>query len=87
MYGGTYPHTYLLLTGTTSSYMEQSNQITPGFWQDNMPTFFPYSVDVDINWLEQPCKSVNSMVHTWVAQKTLKRDILRVFTMSDLFNI
>jgi hypothetical protein len=27
------------------------------------------------------------MVHAWVAQKTLKRDILRVFTVSDLLNI
>ena len=27
------------------------------------------------------------MVHAWVAQKTLKHDILRVFTVSDLFNI
>ncbi len=36
-----------------------------------------------------PCMSLdgNGMVHAWVAQKTLKRDILRVFTMSDLLNI
>jgi hypothetical protein len=27
------------------------------------------------------------MVQAWVAQKTLKRNILRVFTMSDLLNI
>jgi hypothetical protein len=27
------------------------------------------------------------MVHAWVAQKRLKRDILRLFTMSDLLNI
>ncbi len=27
------------------------------------------------------------MVHAWMAKKTLKRDILRVFTMSDLLNI
>jgi hypothetical protein len=31
-------------------------------------------------------RSVNGMVHAWVAQKTRKRDILRVFTMS-LFEI
>jgi hypothetical protein len=28
----------------------------------------------------------NGMVQTWVAQKTLKRNILRVFSMSDLIN-
>jgi hypothetical protein len=27
------------------------------------------------------------MVQAWVSQKLLKRDILRVFTMSDLLNI
>ena len=27
------------------------------------------------------------MVHAWVSQKRLKRDILRLFTMSDLLNI
>ena len=29
----------------------------------------------------------NGMVQAWVSQKLLKRDILRVFTMSDLLNI
>ncbi len=28
--------------------------------------------------------STRGMVHAWVAQKRLKRDILRLFTMSDL---
>ena len=30
---------------------------------------------------------MHGMVQAWVSQKTRKRDILRVFTMSDLLNI
>ena len=70
-----------LKTQSTGGDFRGKTQNAPDLWQ-----FWGYEIAQCSN-MDRMGIVLPGMVHMWVAQKNLKRDVLRVFTMSHLLNI